>query len=114
MLLTIALAALSVAHSSWMVLAAELLAFFLAFNVLEASLPSLVSKTAPPEAKGAAIGIYSTFQFLGAFVGGDRGGWLYQQYGVGAVYAGAAAISGLWLLLCLRDFLFVSPSRADA
>lgn len=105
LVLALALAGLSVEHVSLLVVGAGLFAFFAAFNLLEASLPSLVSKTAPAQSKGMAIGIYSTFQFLGAFVGGDRGGWLYQHYGVGAVFAGAAGIAGLWFLLCLRDFL---------
>ncbi|MFL6711602.1 MAG: hypothetical protein ACJ8LN_01560, partial [Sulfurifustis sp.] len=74
------------------------------------SLPSLVSKTAPAHAKGTAIGIYSTFQFLGAFVGGDRGGWLYQHFGIGAVFAGAAAIAGLWFLVSARDLFSASTS----
>jgi predicted MFS family arabinose efflux permease len=103
LLLTAALAGLSAEHDSLFTIAVGVLFFFIAFNLLEASLPSLVSKTAPPQAKGTAIGVYSTFQFLGAFVGGDRGGWLYQHYGVGAVFGGAAAITGLWFLLALRD-----------
>jgi predicted MFS family arabinose efflux permease len=103
LLLALALGGLSAEHGSLLTIGVGLFAFFVAFNVLEASLPSLVSKTAPPQAKGTAIGVYSTFQFLGAFVGGDRGGWLYQHYGVGAVFAGAAAVTGLWFVLALRD-----------
>lgn len=102
-LLTLALTALSLEHDSLVALAAGLFVFLLAFNVLEASLPSLVSKLAPAPAKGMAIGVYSTFQFLGAFIGGDRGGWLYQHYGSAAVFAAAAALGGLWLLLALSD-----------
>jgi predicted MFS family arabinose efflux permease len=103
LLLTAALGGLSAEHGSLFTIAVGVLVFFIGFNLLEASLPSLVSKTAPPQAKGTAIGVYSTFQFLGAFVGGDRGGWLYQHYGVGAVFGGAAVITGLWFLLALRD-----------
>jgi len=103
LVLGLALAALALAHRSLFAIAAGLLIFFTAFNVLEASLPALVSKLAPANARGMALGIYSTFQFLGAFVGGDRGGWLYQHYGIGAVFAGAALIAGLWFLLSLRD-----------
>jgi len=51
--------------------------YFMAFNLLEASLPSLVSKIAPAGQKGAAMGVYSSSQFFGAFVGGAAGGWLY-------------------------------------
>ena len=103
LVLTLALSSLSFAHNTLFAIGAGLLAFFVAFNFLEASLPSLVSKTAPAQGKGMAIGVYSTFQFLGAFVGGDRGGWLYQHYGIGAVLAGAAAITGVWLVLTLLN-----------
>ena len=105
LLLTVALCSLSLAHDSLFAIGAGLLVFFVAFNLLEASLPSLVSKTAPPHAKGIAIGVYSTFQFLGAFVGGDRGGWLYQHYGTAAVLAGAAVITGIWFLVALRNVI---------
>jgi predicted MFS family arabinose efflux permease len=109
LLLSLAQAGLALAHSSLPGIVVGLLVFFVAFNVLEASLPSLVSKTAPPGAKGMAIGVYSTFQFLGTFVGGERGGWLYQHYGIGAVFGAAAAITGLWFLLNARD-AFRRPS----
>ena len=75
-----------------------LLVFFSAFNVLEASLPSLVSKFAPPGAKGTAIGIYGTVQFLGTFVGAAAGGYLYQRYGVEGVFAFDAVLLAAWLL----------------
>jgi predicted MFS family arabinose efflux permease len=105
LVLTLALGGLSLAHDSLMAIGAGLLVFFVAFNLLEASLPSLVSKTAPSHAKGMAIGVYSTFQFLGAFVGGDRGGWLYQHYGMAAVLAGAAVITGIWFFVALRNVI---------
>ena len=105
LVLTLALGGLSLAHDSLMAIGAGLLVFFVAFNLLEASLPSLVSKTAPAHAKGMAIGVYSTFQFLGAFVGGDRGGWLYQHYGMAAVLVGAAVITGIWFFVALRNVI---------
>ena len=71
--------------------------FFTAFNLLEASLPSLVSKVAPAGGKGTAMGIYSTSQFLGAAVGGMFGGWLYQQGGLAAVFIGCAVLALFWL-----------------
>jgi predicted MFS family arabinose efflux permease len=114
LVLSVALSSLSAAHSSILPIASALLAFFVAFNILEASLPSLVSKRAPAQARGMAIGIYSTFQFLGAFVGGDLGGWLYGRYGVAAVFAGAAVVAALWFLLCLRDFLITSAPMERA
>lgn len=70
--------------------------FFSFFNTMEAMLPSLVSKLAPVEGKGSAMGVYSTSQFLGAFVGGVFGGWLYTQYGAKGLYLGMAVIAGVW------------------
>ena len=58
-----------------------LLVFFAGFNLLEASLPSLVSRRRPPAAKGTAIGVYSSVQFLGAFVGASAGGFISQHSG---------------------------------
>jgi MFS family permease len=74
-----------------------LLAFFVAFNVLEALLPSLVSRIAPAHARGTAIGVYNTTQTLGLFFGGLAGGWLAKHYGAGAVFAACAVLAALWL-----------------
>lgn len=93
---------LALGHTSLIGIAAGLVLFFIAFNVLEALLPSLISKVAPLEAKGTAIGVYGTFQFLGAFVGGAGGGWLHGRYGLGAVFIAAAGAVGLWFLLTLN------------
>jgi MFS family permease len=76
---------------------AALLAFFVAFNVLEALLPSLVSRMAPAHARGTAIGVYNTTQTLGLFFGGLAGGWLAKHYGTAAVFALCAVLSALWL-----------------
>ena len=86
----IALAALAqltllIFHSSVLSVATALLLFFIAFNLLEAMLPSLVSKTAPLAAKGTAMGVYSSVQFLGAFVGATAGGFLMEYFGGKAV-----------------------------
>jgi len=75
-----------------------LLVFFSAFNIMEASLPSLITKTAPPDAKGTAMGLYSSSQFLGIFVGGIVGGWAHQHGGGDAVFALTAALALAWLL----------------
>lgn len=72
--------------------------FFTAFNFLEASLPSLISKVAPAGAKGTAMGVYSTSQFLGAALGGMLGGWLFSIGGAQLVFAGCAALAALWLI----------------
>ncbi|MGH8671199.1 MAG: MFS transporter [Burkholderiales bacterium] len=74
-----------------------LLLFFTAFNILEASLPSLVTRIAPFPARGAALGVYSSVQFLGAFAGAAAAGYLYQHHGAGSVFAFAAAATTLWL-----------------
>ena len=78
-------------------LAGLLLLFFAGFNVLEASLPSLVSRLAPADAKGAALGIYNTTQALGLFVGGALGGWVQSRWGGGAVFAMCAVLLVVWL-----------------
>ena len=72
--------------------------FFTAFNLLEATLPSLVSKVAPEEVKGIAMGVYSTAQFAGAFIGGVVGGWMHQQFGLSAVFLLGAVVMLSWLI----------------
>ncbi|MFC5740068.1 MFS transporter [Dyella tabacisoli] len=73
--------------------------FFSAFNLLEAALPSLVSRLAPTALRGAAMGAYSTSQFLGAFVGGAMGGVALGRLGASGVFVCAAALTLLWLPL---------------
>jgi predicted MFS family arabinose efflux permease len=80
-------------------LAGSLLLFFVAFNILEATLPSLVSRTAPPAAKGAALGVYNTTQALGLFTGGALGGYIAQHFGDNAVFAACAGLILLWLVV---------------
>jgi predicted MFS family arabinose efflux permease len=75
--------------------------FFSAFNLLEAALPSLVSRLAPATLRGAAMGAYSTSQFVGAFVGGALGGIALGRLGTGGVFACAAVATLLWLPLVL-------------
>ena len=75
--------------------------FFSAFNLLEASLPSLVSRLAPAHMRGASLGAYATSQFLGAGVGGVLGGLMLQRVGLAAVFAAAATLALLWLPLLL-------------
>lgn len=81
--------------------AGALLVFFTAFNLLEASLPSLISKIAPVGAKGTAIGIYSSTQFLGAFAGAAAGGYLFSVYGSYALYAFCGSLVLIWLILAV-------------
>src|SRR5687767_4256801 len=74
-----------------------LVAFFAAFNVLEALLPSLVSRMAPARSRGKAIAVYNTTQTLGLFFGGLLGGWVGKNYGTTEVFVLCALLSVLWL-----------------
>jgi MFS family permease len=78
-------------------LALWLTLFFVAFNVLEATQPSWISRIAPPHAKGTALGIYNTLQSIGLFLGGALGGWLAQHHGAGAVSLFCAGLAVVWL-----------------
>ena len=75
--------------------------YFIAFNVLEASLPSIISKIAPAASKGTAIGVYNTSQSLGAFLGGISGGWLSHNYGFASVFVFCSVLIALWLLFAV-------------
>jgi len=85
------------AHNFYALLLA-LIVFFSGFNIMEATLPSLITKTAPPDAKGTATGIYSSLQFLGIFVGGVVGGWANQKAGVAGVFVLTTVLALIWLL----------------
>ena len=85
-------------NSLWGV-AAALLVFFTSFNVLEATLPSMISKIAPLASKGTAMGVYSSVQFLGAFSGAAMGGALMQFVGGDAVFVFAIALLLVWLVV---------------
>ena len=77
---------------------ALLFVFFIAFNLLEAILPSLVSRVAPPAAKGAALGVYNTTMSFGLFAGGALGGYLAGRFGAAAVFEFGAAMMLLWFI----------------
>jgi len=96
LLLFVGQAMLAIAGSSLPLMIAALVVFFTAFNLLEATLPSLISKFAPPGVKGTAVGIYSSVQFLGTFVGAAGGGWLSQWHGAAAVFGFCLALTALW------------------
>ena len=85
-----------VRHFGWVVFL--LFTFFVAFNVLEAMLPSLVSRVAPPAGKGAALGVYNTTQALGLSAGGVVGGLLVKYSGVESVFVFGAAMMFLWFI----------------
>ena len=91
-------AVLGVAGSGLAGLGALMLAFFVAFNVLEALLPSLVSRMAPAQGRGVAIGVYNTTQTIGVFVGGVLGGWIAARFGSHAVFLACAVLCVVWLV----------------
>jgi len=86
-------------HQSLWSIGLMLLLFFTAFNLLEATLPSLIAKVAPAEAKGTAMGVYSTSQFVGAFTGGFLGGWMHLHWGIEGVFLFGASATAIWLLV---------------
>ncbi|MEC4748704.1 MFS transporter [Methylomicrobium sp. Wu6] len=97
--LILAFLGLMLFHDALIQIVALLMLFFSGFNLLEATLPSLVSKTAPGDLRGTAMGVYSTCQFMGAGIGGAAGGWCYGHYGAGGVFMACAALACSWLLL---------------
>lgn len=94
-ILVLTLLLMSQANAIWH-WAVLLLMYFFAFNLMEASLPSWLSKIAPAGAKGSAMGIYSSMQFLGAFVGGVSGGWLLSTSGAATLFMLFAIAVLLW------------------
>lgn len=89
----------------------SLVMFFAAFNVMEAMLPSLVTKTAPADAKGTATGVYSSCQFLGIFTGGAIGGVMAAAGGPRGVFVFAAVVALIWLALALA---MPRPARSSS
>jgi MFS family permease len=98
-LLVAAQAGLAASGPRIAMLAPMLLAFFVAFNLLEALIPSLVSRLAPAHARGTAIGLYNTAQTLGLFFGGLLGGWVASHHGATAVFAACAVLAASWLVV---------------
>ena len=87
-------------HIFWGIVA-SLFVYFVAFNILEASLPSLISKMAPSAYKGTAMGVHNTAQSFGMFLGAVMGGYLSHRIGYSAVFVFCAVLMGVWLLLAL-------------
>ena len=75
--------------------------FFIAFNSIEALLPSLLSRTADSEKRGLAMGIFSTSQFLGTFFGGAIGGLIYDIYDLNSVFLFTIFVAIIWWFLML-------------
>lgn len=90
--------ALILGEGSTIAVIIAMIAFFSAFNVMEAMLPSLVTRFAPPEAKGTATGVYSSLQFFGIFVGGAVGGVAASLSGPHGVFIFAAIVAFFWLV----------------
>ena len=103
-----AIVVLAISQLGWAMLPNSLVAvlislwlFFTAFNILEASLPSLMSKLSPLENKGTAMGIYSTAQFVGAFLGGTLGGLMYTQFALSGVFIAGVVLTLIWLVVVM-------------
>lgn len=95
--LVVVCALLPLASRDFYPLALAMTAFFVMFNVLEALQPSLVSRVAPAQFRGLALGFYNTAQAAGLFCGGALGGWLAGSMSANAVFVGAAVLSAVWL-----------------
>ena len=105
-LLAISELTLWLAPHSLMLIALALCLFFGGFSLLEAFLPSLISRTAPADRKGSALGIYSCAQFLGIFIGGSFGGLIYGHWNFAGVYLFCIILALAWLILA---FLMQPP-----
>ncbi|WP_162932192.1 MFS transporter [Solimonas sp. K1W22B-7] len=109
-LLSVSLALTGLLHGSGLGLLASLLLYFIAFNYLEGSLPSMISRMAPPQQKGAALGVYSTAQVLGGGVGAPLAGYVLGHWGITGVFCLAAVLPVLWLSFAVR---LAPPPVAD-
>ena len=94
---------LLIVAQSWLSLFMGGALFFTAFNFLEACLPSMVSKMAPQDSKGSAMGVYSCAQFLGMFVGGVLGGCLQQWFGPGSVGLSCLVLTIIGLIILIKS-----------
>ncbi|MFN9773442.1 MAG: MFS transporter [Burkholderiales bacterium] len=91
-----------------------LLVFFAAFNVLEATVPSMVSRLAPPDVKGTALGLYNTVQALGLFAGGAIGGWASSRFGGVAVFVLCAGVMAVWFVVAMGARRWPQPGGRRA
>jgi predicted MFS family arabinose efflux permease len=110
-LMGLSMLALSVGYRSEVPLIAELFVFFVGFNLMEALLPSLVSRIAPASRKGLAMGVYNTAQSLGLAAGGGIGGALARLWSYEAVFLACAALCLVWLAVAW--FVQAPPDRAE-
>lgn len=120
-LLTFTLVGLSVYSDSLVALIVAMVAFFTAFNYLEATMPSQLSRIAPAGVKGSAMGVFTSSQFLGAFVGGALGGYIAQNYSEPSIFQAMAALCAIWFILTLsmkqyqasKSYSFTTPSMDE-
>ncbi|NKF22811.1 MFS transporter [Solimonas marina] len=110
MLICIALLTASEVHAHAAGLCLALLIFFIGFNYLEGSLPSMISRRAPPDQKGAALGVYATSQFLGGFAGSTIGSFALAHWGIGGAFAAAGLLPLVWLTFAFT----LAPPAAHA
>jgi len=90
--------------SSLTIMMMFVMAFFLAFNLLEAAMPSMVSQMTGADGRGQKMGLYTTFQFLGAFAGGVGGGWMLGYSGDVVTLSVAGLLCTLWAVAILLWF----------
>ena len=96
--------------------------FFVAFNYLEATMPSILSRIAPAGVKGSAMGIFSSSQFFGAFIGGVLGGWLVANYGESSVFYVMSIVVFAWAVIAMsmkrqsksKSFSFAASFQSEA
>lgn len=86
--------------NSYLWIAVDLILFFSAFCILEASLPALLSKFVTSDNRGAAFGAYACLQFLGVFIGGVVGGRMHANFGVAGVISFCVILGIIWLAAC--------------
>jgi predicted MFS family arabinose efflux permease len=98
LLMVAMLAAPALTHTALAGLVTFLMLFFIAFNLLEAMQPSLVSRLAPAHVKGFAMGVYNTTQAFGLFLGGIVGGALAKRFGDNMVFYVCAALAAIWFV----------------
>lgn len=88
-------------HFGLILVVISMVVYFTGFNLMEALLPSMISRIAPLSGKGTALGVYSTSQFAGAFLGGPVAGYVIQNYGMDGVYLVGAMMAMIWATLLL-------------
>lgn len=109
--LIVALVLMGLAYSVNAVVLLALFVFFFGFNLLEAQLPSLVSKLSFTGGRGTAMGVFSTCQFMGIFMGGMLGGWLQQSVGPRSLFFALAGLATLWFAVAYG--MAAPPARGE-